>query len=173
MLLRELFTLLESHDYTPTQEFMIKSWGKLLYLDYLKLPSGEDMSNTPEFKSLVKDYANAEGNDDELEELDEWVNEGAPLTNGKYLINRQTVDVVLSSAQRQAGKRLTLFRFNHTPSKLQPDSWISLTKNENGPYSGDKLTFNIDVDDLIIDAYDLADDEEVIVNTNVLIRKLK
>lgn len=172
MKLQELLT--EARGYTEVQEFIIKSWGKLLYLDYFTLPAGPDMSSSEEFLELVMDYggAEADGDEDEIETLDEWIGEGARLKNGKYLLSRKTVDAVLSSAQHKAGRQMTLYRFDHTPSQLKPDAWISLTKVDGG-YDGKKSEYAIEPDDMIIDALDLADEDEVIVSSNLLIRKAK
>jgi hypothetical protein len=144
-------------------------WGKLLYLDYERLPQGKDESKNPELKKLMATYH--ELDDDELEETDEWIGAGGSMDKGKVkLFSRATVDAVLHSAEHKASESFTLYRFNHTENKLRPNSWISLSRKDHG-YDGARSEFKIEPDDLIIDADELADEDEVIVNTNVLLGK--
>lgn len=161
--------LVES-SYTALQTFVIKAWGKLLYLDYLSLPEGSDESSNHELIKLAKEYEAAEksGDEDQIDELDDWINEGCKMKNGKYLLSKKTIDAILSSAQHKAGKNLTLYRFDHQENKLKPNAWISMTRNSKG-YSGNSTTYEIKPEDLIIDAHGLADDQEVIINTNLLL----
>ena len=161
--------LIES-SYNLLQTFVIKAWGKLLYLDYLSLPEGSDESSNPELISLAKEYEAAEKTKDEtkIDELDDWINEGCKMKNGKYLLSKKTIDIILSSAQHKAGKTFTLYRFDHKENKLKPNAWISMTRNSKG-YSGNSTAYEIKPDDLIIDAHGLADDQEVIINTNILL----
>lgn len=65
--------LIES-SYNLLQTFVIKAWGKLLYLDYLSLPVGSDESSNPELINLAKEYEAAEKSKDEtkIDELDDW-----------------------------------------------------------------------------------------------------
>lgn len=161
----------ESHArFTPLQQFFIMCWGKLLYLDYEHLPDGPDTSTkyANEFKKIMSRYHTLD--DDELVEEDEWIGEGGRMKDGTALFTRKTVDAVLSSAQHKAGKKMTLHRFMHNADKLRPNSWISMTTLDHG-YPGDRTEYQIEPDDLIIDAHGLADDHEVIVNTNVLLGK--
>lgn len=163
--------LLEQAAYSKLQRFVIQQWGKVLYLDYLSLPMGVDetVRSTAELLNIVNDYESADGEDERLE-IEEWVAEGAPLKNGRYLLSRKTVDAILSSAQHPAGTAMTLYRFDVSPNPLKPNSWISLTRKTSG-YSGTATEYQIAPTDLIIDAHGLADDGEVIVNTNLLLAK--
>ena len=153
--------------YTPLQRFFIMCWGKLLYLDYERLPAGNDESKNPELKRIMSEYDDLD--DDALEEMDEWIGEGGSMNGGRiHLFSKATVDAVLKSAQHKAGESFTLYRFDHTPNKLRPNSWISLSRRDHG-YDGVRSEYSMKPTDLIIDADELADNDEVIVSTNVLI----
>ena len=172
MKLVELFVIESTgFNYDLIQEFIIRSWGKLLYLDYLLLPKGSDMSDAEEFVELAEEflYLTHKKDEDALVELDEWISEGAPMKDGRYLLSRTTVDAVLASCQHAAGTGMILYRFDHTPSTLQPNSWISLTKNPSG-YSGKRTEHHLSKTSKIIDTRGLADEGEVIISTNELIK---
>lgn len=160
--------------YSHVQEFMIRSWGKTLYVDYLSLPMGRNMMNSEELSDLAQEYLTAvkKNNKKKIETLDDWINEGAPLKNGTRIIGRATIDGVFKDCRRRAEKAMTLYRFDHKTNPLKLNSWISLTKVSSG-YSGDRIEFSIAPTDLIIDCLNLADEDEVIMDTSVLIAKLK
>ena len=160
-------------EYTPLQQFFIMCWGKLLYIDYTTLPMGKDETQNPdsmrELRKVMAEYHTLD--DDGLEEMDEWIGEGGPM-NGRrnYLFSRATIDAVFTGAQHKVAEAFTLYRFDHTPNTLRPNSWISLTRKDHG-YDGARSEFHMEPGDLIIDADELADEDEVIVNTNELLKK--
>ncbi len=123
----------EAHGYSELQEFVIRAWGKLLYLDYESLPSGKNQSDNLELKKLIREYNSAD--EDQIEDLDEFIGEGAPMKNGTNLLSRQTVDHILHSAEHSAGNIRILYRFDHSTSNLRPNSWISLSTKDQG-YDG-------------------------------------
>lgn len=152
---------------------MIRAWGKLLYIDYLSLPTGRDYSQSEELENLAEEFLYATHNNDEdkLEELDEWISEGCPMKDGRKLLNRTTIDNILTGAQRKAGKVLKLYRYHHGEMKLKPHSWISMTDGTGFKYDGDEHVFEIQPDDLVIDTKGLADKGEYIVRTDLLISR--
>jgi hypothetical protein len=156
---------LRESSYSKIQAFMITCWGRLLYLDYELLPHGPDQSKTKEFLKVIDDWNNAD--QDEQEGLDEWISEGGKQKDGTKLFSRETVDAVLHQAQHKALNDFDLYRFDHTPSKLRANSWISLTRKDTG-YDGERSVFHIKAGTPIIDAHGLADNDEVIMNTTDL-----
>jgi hypothetical protein len=164
--------LLEAHGYEMVEELAIRSWGQTLYIDYLTMPTGKDFSNSQELIDLAEEYLYAvhKKDADKLDELDDWINEGAPMKNGNKLFNKTTIDALFKGCQKKVGKALKLYRFDHTPNKLKPDSWISLTTKDAG-YDGERSEFVLDGDDMAINCYELADPGEYIVNTNTLLAK--
>ena len=174
--LQELAKLYESQSYNKVQKFIIMSWGAILYLDYLSLPNGKSTIGSRQLMDLADEYMEAKEEDDEdkLTELDEWINEGCPMKDGTKLLTRQTVDAVLTSAQHPAGKKLTLYRTTdaHDHDQMKPNLWVSTTTDKYAHYQGDnKMIFEIEPSDLVIDAHSLADDNEYIVSTNTLLKR--
>lgn len=161
-------------EYTDIQELFIKSWGKLLYLDYLSLPNGGDESqkHADEYKKLIAEYPEFDA--EELVDIEEWVGAGGKLkVNGKtiYLFSRATINAVFKSALRPANSSFILYRFNQSDNTITPNSWISTSKKPEG-YSGNMIEIEILRGDPIIDTRGLADDNEVIISTNLYIKRI-
>lgn len=161
----------ESSKFNMIEKFIIQSWGSLLYLSYSFLNNGPDNSDSPELKKLVNEYNNTvdEGDEEEIEESDEWISDGMSV-NGKKILNKNTIDSVFESASISLKKPITLYR-TAASHKLKSGSWVSMTSKQ-GDYShldGTEKEYLLPAGSKVIDTDGLCDNNEYIVSTDVLL----
>lgn len=152
---------------TDLQKFGIAIWGGLLYMGYDDLPNGSD--NSDKLKDIAKEYLTAKKNDDEdtLEELDEWIEEGASM-GGKPMLTKQTFDSIMNSTATELPEDMVVYKSGEG-SKPKNDRWLSTTTSE-GAYSnlGKEQKYVLPKGTPVIFSHGLADKNEVIVNSQYL-----
>lgn len=163
---------LSKRNLTKTKAFVIKLWGSLLYMSYDGFKSGEDLSKTKDFENMRDEYMNTQDQDD-LDELNEWIDEGARLKNGKSLINKTTIDSIFSSAETKLPEEMIVYKTHLKNDIPRKDRWISTTLNK-GVYGSDKnqdlieTQYKLPKGTPVIFTHGLADKDEIIINTNNL-----
>jgi len=156
--------------YDIIQEFIITQWGRLLYLDWETLPT---TGNTNKLKLIphIQYFHDITTKEDEeaIEEFEEWVAEGM-YVNNYPLLTLQLFNEIMTSCQVPLENEIEVYRYSDDHI-LKPNKWISMTTiKDNSPYSGKMIEYTLMPGILIIDAHGLADDNEIIINTNELLK---
>ena len=163
--------LKESAQLSNKQKFILLAWGQVMYLNYLGLRAGPDLSRDPEFLAEIDEYLKDPHSEDNID----WVASACPII-GLGEISRATVDSLFKLCQTKAEKDFTLYRYDHDDNALEDNSWISTSlhdKQQTNGFYGDKVSeYAIPKGMNIILTHGLADKDEVIMNTNDL-KKLK
>ena len=158
---------------TDNQKLAIMLWGRLLYIDYDSLPEGEDESKSSNFEVLKKEFFDAHKNmdDEKLEELDEWINEGAKINGSKPTITKKTIDNLLKSAETILPEEMTVYK---SGSGIIPknDRWLSMTTKK-GLYKhlGNEQEYKLPKGTPVIFTHGLTDEGEIIINSKYLNQK--
>jgi hypothetical protein len=155
--------------YNLLQWGCIKLWGGVLYLDYPHLPRGPGNLSFVEnaFRDLARDVK--EGNDEEVDDFNEWAQEGMKTKGNKAPnLTKELYDKIMRTAERETTKPLTL----HREGKIFDNGWTSTSLTSRKAGVGDsgteQHTFEIPVGTKVIFADGIADKDEVIVDSAIL-----
>ena len=118
-----------------------------------------------ELLDLAREYLAADK--ERRNELEEWLQEGAPLKDGRCLVTRDVVDRVLHSCEKPISGPMVIDRYD-SGSMLTPGSWISTT-TAGHEYEGTKRSWALPAGTRVVDTAGLADAGEFILSTDVLI----
>lgn len=184
-------------------KFAVSSWGNILYLNYPYFDNGNksDINKFFEifdykeiqlftqsafvrrtdfdFELIVKffgeDFLNQENieNEDDLENLGDWIQEGMPIDGHCYL-NKFVYDNLLGTYFKLLEKPLTIYR-TWSDNSQKEDSWISTSLKDFPYFLGDKLKFEkyilpkgFPVCYTEINGKSYADEDEIIVRSKDL-----
>jgi hypothetical protein len=159
--------------YDQYQEFIIKMWGKLLYLDWETLPTEGNMIKSKLLQHIIY-YNNLDPAENayEIKEFEEWVPEGMSV-NKRPTLTLQLFNNIMNSCQTSLENKIEVYRYSDNYI-LKPHKWISLTTiKDSSPYFGKKSTYILEPGTLVIFTKGLADKNEIIINTDELIKKYK
>lgn len=168
MKLTELF-LIESNyknGYSKIQYAMIRLWGGILYLEYDNLPSGS--GNLKAISEDIDDYLDAleQHDEDLIEELEEWFQEGA-YKNDKACLTKTLYDEIMHSAEREIDSELIVYKSGNKTG--DSDRWKSFTTDKDGySHLGNQTTYILPKGTKVIYADGIADKNEIIIHSKNL-----
>lgn len=139
---------------------LIKAWGHVLYLAYHNLPIHiEKKISDIEFREVMIDYYK---NSDDDEDLQDWMADEPPTMNKGYAVfdkNRITNCFEQISNKIIIEEPLIVYR----SSEFEQEGWNSYSTKKGG-YYGIEREYLLPIGTNIINADNIADQNEVILN---------
>lgn len=166
------------YGYDKYTYFAILLWGATMYIDYDNMPSGS--GNMKELEEAVNEFLvhlknnNGDINASEVAEMIEWFCEGAPLTDGSYVLSKKLYDKLMINGQTKLNHELNVIkRSSDKITKIKPNRWMSFTMSDlskNAWHGDHTLEYTLPKGTKVIFADSIADDYEVIINSNEILK---